>query len=57
MLHPQVFTQSLFQLLMKRPAIGQDLVVPNLLQEGNEILKGRQMGLGYINGLILHGLM
>ena len=49
-LHPKMITQLLFELLVKWPAIGQLLAVPDLLQIGNKLFKRRrQQWLRHIN--------
>ena len=46
----QVVAKRLFQLLVKRPGVGQYLVFPDLLQIRNELLQRRQIGLGDVDG-------
>lgn len=53
MLDAQIFAQLFFKLLMERAAVGEDFVVPDLLQVGGELLDGRQVGLGDVDGLLI----
>ena len=45
MFHPQVLGQRLFQLLVEGPAVGQDLAIPDHLQQLDEVFEGGQLGL------------
>lgn len=45
----QVVAQLLFKLLVKRADVGEDFIVPDLLQVGGELLDGGQVGLGDID--------
>ncbi|MDT4842844.1 hypothetical protein FQZ97_767590 [compost metagenome] len=50
-LHAQVLAQRLLQLLVERPTVGEDLVVPDLLQVGQELVQRWQVGLGHVHRL------
>lgn len=50
-LDAEVVTQGLFELLVKRAVVGEKLAVPDLLQEGDEVLQRGQMRLGDVEGV------
>lgn len=54
MLNPQVCAQCLFQLLVKGAAVGEDFVVPDLLEVGGELFQRGQIRLCDVDGLV-HG--
>lgn len=54
MLDAQVVTQGPFQLLVEGAVVGEDPAVPDLLEQGDEVLQWGQVGLGDVNGLVYH---
>jgi hypothetical protein len=46
----QIRTQGIFKLVVKRAAVGQHLVGPDLLQIRHELFQWRKVGLGHIDG-------
>ena len=53
MFNTQILAERLFQPLVKRTTVRQDLAVPYLPQVGNELLEWRQVGLGDVD-ILLH---
>ncbi|MOA46255.1 hypothetical protein D3C78_1687460 [compost metagenome] len=53
-LDTEVVGKSSFQFLVHRPAIGEDLVLPDVLQIGEELIQRRQIGLGDVNRFVVH---
>lgn len=49
MLDAQVVAQGFFKLLVKRSAVGQDFVGPDLLEIENELVQRRQTRLGDVD--------
>ncbi|MEA3641477.1 MAG: hypothetical protein VBE63_16255 [Lamprobacter sp.] len=52
MLDTQILGQCLLELLVEGAAVGEDLVVPDLLQVGDKLLERGQVGLGDVDSFV-----
>lgn len=52
MFDPKVLAQCLLELLMERTAVGEDAAIPDLPEQGQEIIQRWKVGLGDKDGAI-----